>query len=536
MIPFSINSPAPLVRRDFLTGSAVSLGCWLLPDALRAAEAGVPTNNPTAHLKLPWTDTLAWRNSLDVTRVPGKDITEQLASAQALLAARGGGVVFFPPGNYRFTESLNLKSGIILRGADPSPVTSATHDGYQPATRFEFPKYEPGFTGNGTPTLTAFKGIYLEQPATDSNCGVVNIALNRGHIHLGGGENHAAGRNRIVFGCLLCNAAVADPAVPNEKIGQQPWQRFTQRHFAAIDVCAEANLLVANNRLPRSGEDNFTMNGYKLLDAKKQLVSVDGIVFDYDNRPAMYVNHFALGGQGGQGPDGTPATHPFGFRKGTVIRDNYIYNSGRMGIGFSGDGVQCLNNIIRFPADVWRPTATGQQLTSGSSTNDNRAVEMRGWRWVVSGNDYLVHRNWAYDRKYKINDGEGLMHEDHVNSTVQDSVLVNNRGNTYLSIYKTAGIDGLLVEGNEIRLGDGRQTIATGAAIFVSADRTKDRFPCRNVRIINNTTAGGGILISGTPAEKNLVRGNRHVGDTPAKLINKADATLEANTGYEVVA
>ena len=46
------------------------------------------------------------------------------------------------------------------------------------------------------------------------------------------------------------------------------------------------------------------------------------------------------------------------------------------------------------------------------------------------------------------------MHEDHVNATVKDSVLTNNRGNAYLSIYQTAGIDGLLVEGNDIRLAD----------------------------------------------------------------------------------
>ena len=95
---------------------------------------------------------------------------------------------------------------------------------------------------------------------------------------------------------------------------------------------------------------------------------------------------------------------------------------------------------------------------------------MRGWRWVVDGNDYQVHRNWAFDRKYKINDGEGLMHEDHVNSTIHDSVLTNNRGNTYLSLYKTAGIDGLLVEGNDIRLGDGKAPLTLKAVANVSGN------------------------------------------------------------------
>ncbi len=523
----------PFSRRRFAAVSTVGLGAWLLPIAARAATS-VPRNNPLSGYKLAWADALPWANVVDITTQPGDTPAQKLAATQTLLAARGGGVAFFPAGTYRFTESLQIQNGIILRGEPPSAAARAHDDTFKLGTRFEFPKYEPSFTGNGTPITTAFKGIYVQNPATDSNCGVVNVDLNRGHIHLldDATEAHRAGGNRFVVGCILRNAAVADPNVPNPKLGQKAWQRFTHRHFAAIDLQSAANLLVANNRLPRSGDDNFTMNGFLLLDPKKKPVETDGIVFDYDNRPAIYANHYGIGGAGGDGPDGTPETHPHGFRAGIVIRDNFIFNTGRMGIGFCGDGVECRNNIIRFPPDFWRPTATGQALTAGSSTNDNRAIEMRGWRWIVTDNDYQVHRNWAFDRKYRINDGEGLMHEDHVNSTVKDSVLANNRGNTYLSIYKPAGIDGLLIEGNDIRLGDGRQTIASGSAIFADANRNKGTFPCRNVRIVNNTTAGGGILLAGSPAQGNLVQDNRHLGDTPARLINRAQARLEGNTNY----
>jgi hypothetical protein len=448
-------------------------------------------------------------------------------------AFREPAVVYFPPGVYRFRDTLRLLDGIILRGAAPTQATAARDPGYTLATQFEFPRYEFHHAGQGADIASAFKGIVLDQPALASNCGIVQISLQRGHIHFGddGSEAHRAGHNRVVYGCILRNAAVADPALPDRSIGQHAWQRFTHRHFAAIDVKAEANILVANNRLPPSGEDNFVMDGYVLLDSKKQPLALDGVVFDYDNRPGLYVNHYALGGAGGNGPDGTPETHPFGFRTGIVIRDNYIFNTGRMGIGFSGDGVLCQNNTVRIPDNIWRPTATGRQLTTGASTNDNRAVEMRGWRWTVDGNDYEVHRNWAADRKYKINDGEGLMHEDHVNATVQDCVLTNNRGNTYLSIYKTAGIDGLRVEGNDIRLGDGKQAIAGGSAIYVSADRNSGRYPCRNVAIENNTVSGGGILLSGSPAEQNRVRHNRCLG-TAAPIKNAAQAVLEGNSGF----
>jgi hypothetical protein len=181
--------------------------------------------------------------------------------------------------------------------------------------------------------------------------------------------------------------------------------------------------------------------------------------------------------------------------------------------------VLCQGNVIRFAPDVYRPTATGRDRTTGASTNDNRAVQMRGWRWIVRDNDYEVHRNIAADRKYRINDGEGLMHEDHVNSTVKDSVLEGNRGNTYISIYKTAGIDGLIVRNN---------TIADG--IMVVADRNKSRHECKNVRVEKNTTAGGPITLGGEPSSGNVIRQNRST--KPAKLILRAVAEVGENEGF----
>ncbi len=521
-------------RRRFLITTGLSLGACIAHNRAWAAE--LPFESPLAALKLEWTNQLKWVNVVDVTHLPGEGIEEKLTAAQSLLSVKGGGVAYFPAGTYSFKDSIKLLDGIVLRGVDPSPVKSAQNDNYGLLTKFEFPKYEFAPEGDGTPILKAFKGIYLADPAGASNVGVVNIDINRGHIHLNddGTEAHKAGRNRIVFGCVLRNAAGADASIPNLKLNQKGWQRFTARHHAAIDVCADANLLIANNRLPKSGDDNFMMNGYVIQDTKKKETTIDGIVFDYDNRPGMYVNHYNIGGPGGQGPDGTPETHPHGFRKGIVIRDNYIFNTGRLGIGFCGDGVQCLNNMIRIPDDIWRPTVTGTILTTGSATNDNRAVEMRGWRWLVDGNDFQVHRNWAFEKKHKINDGEGLMHEDHANSTIKDSILTNNRGNTYLSLYKTAGIDGLHIEGNDIRLGDGRQVSANSIAIFVSADRTKERFPIKGVSIIKNTVAVGGILISGDPSEKNEVKGNKNAGVGTVPLILKADAGVADNTGFEI--
>ncbi|MEO8615490.1 MAG: right-handed parallel beta-helix repeat-containing protein [Luteolibacter sp.] len=495
-------------------------------------------DDPATSMHLPWTAGLKWSQVLDISTIPGSDVDMKLATAQQQLSAKGGGVVYFPPGLYKFKQSILLKDGIILRGATPAAPGDARKESYQLSSHFEFPKYEFKDSGDGTPLDTAFKAIEVENPSSSSNTGVVNLDINRGHILFKQAEDGSSGKNRLVFGCVLHNTAFADPGIPDAKVGQKPWQRYTWRFGAAIDVKSSENLLVANNRMPKSGDDDFKMNGYVVLDNKKQPFPIDGVPFDYDNRTGIYANHESLGGPGGIGPDGTPETNPLGFRKGVVVSQNYVYSTGRCAIGFSGDGTICSDNVIRFAKDVWRPTATGRDRTGGSSTNDNRAMEIRGWRWKVSNNDYEVYRNWAFDRKYYINDGEGLMHEDHANSTIKESVLTGNRGNSYLSMYKTAGIDGLLIEGNDIRLASNASDLP---AIFVCSNRTDDAFPTRNVKIINNTVGGQGIVIDGsTESSNNLIKGNKTTGPCYAKsgeytITNQANAKVEANEGFAKV-
>ena len=120
------------------------------------------------------------------------------------------------------------------------------------------------------------------------------------------------------------------------------------------------------------------------------------------------------------------------------------------------------------------------------------------------------------------------MHEDHCNSTVTESRLVGNKVNSYLSIYKCGSIDGLWVEGNDVSVP------GTIADIFVVANRNSGRQPCRNVTIINNVTRSNGILIAGSPASSNLIRGNVHQGEQPGYLKNEAQAKVDGNQNYAV--
>lgn len=519
-----------MARRTFLKSSFFcgATGLWL-PSIMRGASA--PANDPLQALGLGWSAKLRWDLVVDVTSFPGDGEfwDERLEKAQQAVSGKGGGVVYLPSGAYRFSSNIKLHNGVILRGAEPDGTATARDEKFSPSTRFEFPRYMPSFSGSGTPVDKAFKGIVLAEPATAANCGVVHLSLNRGYIALGEGDDHRCGPNRFVFGCVLRNAAGVMAEVPNAPQNQPAWLRYTHKFRSAIRVHASENAVVANNRIPRSGEENFTMQGYPLLDRQKKIVFFD-VDFDYDNRPGIYVNHHCIGGAGGSGSDGTPETHPWGFRSGSVIRDNYVYNTGRCAIGFSGAGVICSGNVIRFPKGLVRPTVTGVHCSYGSSTNDNRALEMRGWHWTVENNDYEVHSNLCSDRKYRINDGEGLMHEDHCNSTIMNSRLVNNRGNSYLSLFHVGEVDGLHVEGNDI------STQAGDSDIYVTAARHKKAgdFPIRRVTIVKNVTRTNGIRVQGWPSEKVVVKDNRHIGTKPGRLLDEANAVLSNNSNYEV--
>jgi hypothetical protein len=516
------------MKNHFSVRFVIMVFCsWLAADASSTAANNGPSDNPVAkrYAENPsavpaWVNELPWNRVVAIGNSQGQGDDERLAAAQQALAAKGGGVIYFPAGVYTFRDHIDLQNGIILRGADP-PQGDAKSEKYAPPTQFEFPKYRPSMEGAGTPIDTAFKAIRVADAAKTSNCGVVNIAVNRGHVYFAEDEGHHTGCNRLAFGCLLTNTAAADPTVPNTAYSHRAHQRWIHRHRAAIDIHAGENIFIANNRIPRSGDDNFVVKPYTLIkvhgtgqlfriekpNKRYEVFTIqDGVEFDYDNRPGIYANLFGITGPGADKLGSTPEKEqPYCFRKGTIIRDNYIYCSGRSAITFCGDGAYCAYNVIRFPAGVQRLTTTGLVVSDGSATNDNRAVTMRGYRWHVEGNDYEVHSNMAFEKGIKINDGEGIMHEAYQNSAVRDGKIVGNRGNRYLCFW-TTDIDGLLIQGNHISAG--------GAAVHVlGSGRT-----IKNVRILGNELSHGGIKVSTGSPENIEIRQNRFSGSGVGRI------------------
>jgi hypothetical protein len=115
----NIDRSTRLQRREFIAAGTGAVAWLLLPPALRAAQPGAPADNPVAFLKLTWTDDLKWANVLDVTQVSGKDIMEKLAKAQAQLAAKGGGVVYFPRGSIASPMPSSSKTASFFVGRIP---------------------------------------------------------------------------------------------------------------------------------------------------------------------------------------------------------------------------------------------------------------------------------------------------------------------------------------------------------------------------------------------------------------------------------
>jgi len=138
--------------------------------------------------------------------------------------------------------------------------------------------------------------------------------------------------------------------------------------------------LVANNLISK-GKTN--MKTTITLDGDKMTVR-----YLVDNRYGIDVNQILLGGVAGkylghQCPKDwgklTPSCFPWNFRPGLVIRDNYIYQNGRVGVSFSGmgdgktvgSGTVVYNNHVEVAAGTtcWSPN--GKKKMTGHDTNEN---------------------------------------------------------------------------------------------------------------------------------------------------------------------
>jgi len=103
-----------------------------------AGDAGYPA----------WTDQIQWGNVIDMSTFDkGKTAFERFEKARDQLAARGGGVLYYPAGVHDFSEGpfdgpkgrgLMLRSGVVIRGEAPAGRPLATSEKLSPPTKFVF--------------------------------------------------------------------------------------------------------------------------------------------------------------------------------------------------------------------------------------------------------------------------------------------------------------------------------------------------------------------------------------------------------------
>lgn len=485
------------------------------------AFAQAPTNNPFTALypkyrgQDHWTDSLRWSNVYVVTDhgiVPNDNIDdlENLNALIATVSTAGGGVIFFPEGEYNFSDTLILKSGVVLRGP-ASAEPSALSPNFRPLAKLLFPKYEHDTTlngGAGQDIRTAFKEILAEDGA--KNIAVVDLDINRAAINVhpknwvhvanpkGTGGTIPGGvvvngtpgtiqpapgsapRNVLVLGVRSNNVAFPDPNVPNAN--QRPWQRWSWRFAANVDIFVEANGIVANCRINDDVTDSFSQPNYRFGNANTcRNIPADGsgAVFSYTDHYGISLNRGKItklpssvlpkAGGGPNNPLGVygmiasaePEDEPYLFSPGNLVLDNYVYRTMRIGITAGGNGLEITGNIIKDQEgkEIWiTPNGTSCQ-GNYSATYENRGIDWSGFNIKVNNNQLEAFNHYfpSSGRYYSI-DGEGILYQEccggsRVSGVEIKNNQVNNQGGTLgtnpgISIYKSRGANRVTIVSN----------------------------------------------------------------------------------------
>lgn len=494
------------------------------------SSSGGPTDNPVAtkygNDAYAWTNNIKWNCVYNIKDFKGSNMVERFNAARNAATFNGGGVVYFPAGTYTFTDSIFLKNGVVIRGDTPRG-TDAKSDSFNPPTKFVFPKYEPRLSGNGTPNNTAFKKIFTASSEADSNIGVINVDINRAGINFGGDIDTGKKQNIVIFGIRSNNVADPSPQVPDTSF-QEPWMRYSDRFTANIKINAFANVLVSNNRLNDAIADNYEQPGYKIksIQGNEVITYAEGgkVTFDYGNHYGIVVNRSK--------PEGfvlaaNPNNEPGLFRKGIVIRDNWVFHTMRIGIQAAGDGLVIKDNQIVDRANkIWWTDPTGVRQPRGAVTFENRGVDWSGWNVQIEGNTYEVYRHQIMDTQYLSVDGEGIMIQECCGgTTVNGAKIVNNQGNSYIGLYKIPQIQNVTITANKLL-----SNVTDTPLIYVVADTNNAPNSMSQVLIEQNNVNGGILAKASLGGNGNVIRNN--TGNSSGYIEYSCNVTVRENNGF----
>jgi len=477
-----------------------------------------------------WTDSLAWsqvNNVLTFGAIADDNLDDSAAVQSAInqVHANGGGVVFFPAGTYNISGHLKIKTGVILRGENPTGVLSAKEAGYRPASKLVFPRFLLDTTANngaGNDRKKAFKSIKGDYDC--SNAGIVNLDINRAYIGFQPQFNANPGspfvaaqpiqenRNIIVMGVRSNNAVILDANIPilGTPVGskQREWQVFPWRFSSNIDIYVNKNCVIANNRLNDGPADNFEMPNFKIKRRGTENWITLGLRtigsgwkadFDYNahygislNRAKLYKDSNGTYKIHGGATYANPENEPYLFRTGFEIKDNWIYKTSRVGITAAGIGLLIKGNVLRDSPQKEQQAfenftgPTANQTPQGATTMENRCIDFSGWQVVIDSNDVEAYKN--YVSGYLTTDGEGILLQECCGGTqVNDYTISNNNTKNNIAIYKMRDINNLKILNNNMN----------GNGFFIVANTNSDAYYLNNFLVEGNTNVSD-IFASGT--------------------------------------
>lgn len=415
----------------------------------------VPTDDPVAAMygdAYSWASTMVnWANVFDVS-----DYNFNFDRAQDAAVKVGGGVIFFPAGTYDFSSNIQLKSNVVIRGV---PDTRAAKNGkavgkLAPKTVFRCPD-------------KSHLGI-LNYDANAQNLGIVNVDLQGCAVMLWpkltpeplsmkdywyhATEVEGMGSNKLVLGCRVRDVSLdnPDPSLTSANGAVWPW-----RFSTSIAVYSDQDALVANNLVAKADASSIT-----------DVAGFAGVPYPYDNRYGIDVNQVLLGGVVGKTSGGpckaNPQNSPYYFRKGLAIRDNYVFQNGRVGISWSGGdngstiggGSQVVNNHVEVAQGTTCYSVSGKKETSGHDTNENRGYNQQGYGTNFTGNSAHVYRQKAGSSSYLTVDGEGLLHQCSAGNEAYRNIWRNNDftggSDGYMGFYGLGTVVDNIVEGNRV--------------------------------------------------------------------------------------
>jgi len=509
---------------------------------------GQPTDNPyktryggVGH----WTDSLNWTIVSDVTTFgaianDNNDDSSAIQSAINQAHANGGGVVFFPAGTYNVSGYIKLKTGVILRGENPTGIVKATEENYRPPSKLIFPRFILDTTANngaGNDRKKAFKSISGEYEC--SNSGIINLDINRAYIAFQPTYKTSLtppnasptpiqkNRNIIVMGCRTNNAVIPDGNIPvlGNPAGskQRAWQIFPWRFSTNIEVFVYQNSVIANNRLNDGQSENFEMPNFRLVRRNTQTWFPLGqrtigtgwkAEFDYNahygislNRGKIYQDTNGLHRIHFVSTYGTPETEPDLFRTGFEIRDNWIYKTSRVGIIAAGLGLVIKGNIMMdnplkvLPAYENFTGPTGNVTPQGATTFENRGIDFSGWQVLVDSNQLEAYSNYVFG--YLSTDGEGILIQECCGGTqVNDYTISNNICKNWIDIFNMRDINNVTIKNNNIN----------GSVLYIVANTNEKAYYLNNLLIENNINVGSIQAIGTRGGFAGKIRNNQGPG------------------------